>query len=913
MKARINILFMLIFCTLFAKGETIALYDLRCELLVDPISIDINKPRLSWKIQSSQRNVIQQSYRILVSSSLEKLNNDIGDVWDSGDVISNNSIAVYYNGKILTSRQQVFWKVKIATNKSKTTWSSPATWTMGLLKYKDWYNRWIGFEGYFPSDNQQEGKLSARYLRKEFQTPKKVKKATAYIMGLGLYELYINGRKIGDQVLAPAPTDYSENVKYNVFDVTTSLQEGANAVGVILGNGRFFAMRQTKAYKVKSFGFPKMQLQIFVEYGDGITEIIRSDDSWKGTTDGPIIANNEYDGEEYDARKELGRWSEKGYDDSSWMKVSYVQAPTGKFESQLNNFMKVMQDIKPVHIIHKEKGRFIVDFGQNFSGWVKFKVQGKSGEQVKIRFAESLQDDGEIFVENLRDAKSTDLYTLKGGQIEEWEPRFTYHGFRYVEFSNYPGEVHVNNFIGRFVYDDLATIGSFESSNSLLNKIHQNAWWGTASNYKGMPIDCPQRNERQPWLGDRTVTAYGETFLFDNINFYIKWLDDIRLSQTADGSISDVAPAFWRYYSDNISWPGTYLIIADMLYQQSGDLRIIENHYASMKKWMNYIYANYSNGQGIITKDSYGDWCFPPESIEAGRGKIADKKYPSLLISTAYYYHLLSLMEKFAELTFNSNDKTEYIDRAQKIRSAFNKEFYNENGYYGANKLTDNILAVCFGLVEPSNKGRLIQTIENNIRIDNGGHLSTGVVGVQWLMRTLSDIGLGELAYELANKKTYPSWGYMIENEATAIWELWNGNTAHPKMNSQNHVMMLGDLLVWYYENLAGIKSKENAFQTIVMTPEILGDLTYVNARFQSLFGKIHSHWKRNKKNFEWDISIPPNTKAIIHLPTSSLESIKESNKSIQTIEGIKLLSELQDGKVLIEISSGNYLFKSKL
>ncbi|MCA5004709.1 alpha-L-rhamnosidase [Sphingobacterium bovistauri] len=913
MKLKIGIIWIILCNVFIAKSQSITVHDLRCELIENPISIDIENPRLSWKILGQQRGVVQESYHVLVASSLELLNRNIGDLWDSKNISSRNSISVYYAGEKLRSRKQVFWKVKIKTNFGESGWSEPANWTVGLLIYKDWYNRWIGFDGYLSSDNQTEGKLAARYFRKEFQTSKKVKKAVAYIMGLGLYEMYINGNKIGDQVLAPTPTDYSQNIKYNAFDVTSNLQQGDNAIGVVLGNGRFYAMRQSKPYKVKSFGFPKMQMQIFVTYEDGSTQVIRSDDSWKGTTDGPITANNEYDGEEYDARKELVGWTRVGYDDSKWSKALYVQQPSGKYEAQINSFMKVMQDIKPVQIIQKEKGRFIVDFGQNFSGWVKFKVTGNAGEQVKLKFAESLQDNGELFLDNLRDAKSTDTYILKGGSVEEWEPTFTYHGFRYVEFTNYSGLVDPKNFVGRFVYDDLATIGSFQSSNSILNKIYQNAWWGTASNYKGMPIDCPQRNERQPWLGDRTVTAYGESFMFDNLNFYNKWLEDIRLSQTADGSISDVAPAFWRYYSDNISWPGTYLVVADMLYEQSNDLRILSHHYSAMRKWMNYMYSNYTNEKGIISKDSYGDWCFPPESIEAGRGKIADKKYPSPLISTAYYYHLLGLMEKFSKLTGNHQDTQNFSARAEKIKNAFNSVFYNEKGFYGDNKLTENILAVNFGLVEAKNRGSVINNMINTIKVVHSGHLSTGVVGVQWLMRTLTDIGQADLAYELATKKTYPSWGYMIENGATTIWELWNGNSAHPKMNSQNHVMMLGDLMVWYYENLAGIKSKENAFQTIEMKPELVGDLNFVNATYQSLYGQIDSKWKKTKNDFQWEIAIPVNATAVIYIPTSSVASIYESGKSLKDAKGLKVLEDVKEGRVKVEVVSGNYLFKSKI
>lgn len=892
--------------------EKVSVYDLRTELLVNPIGIDVTNPRLGWKIDAPERSVLQTAYHILVASSLEKLNQNVGDLWDSGKQNSGNSANILYAGKALKSRTPVFWKVKVYTNKGETTWSDPASWTMGLLHYKDWTGRWIGFDKYFATDNEEAGKLSARYFRKEISTSKKVKSATAYIMGMGLYELYIDGKKIGDQVLAPSPTDYTQNIKYNTFDITSFLKEGKHAIGVILGNGRFYAMRQAKPYKVKTFGFPKMQLQVMVNYEDGSSEIIKTDESWKGISDGPITANNEYDGEEYDARKELTNWANVGYDDKSWLKADYVQEPGGTYEAQLNGNMKVMQDINPVSIEKKADGKYIIDFGQNFSGWVKMKVSGTAGTKVSLRFAESLQENGELFTTNLRDAKATDTYILKGGGTEEWEPRFTYHGFRYVEVSGYPGVASKENFTGRFVYDDMQTVGSFESSNALLNQIYKNSWWGIASNYKGIPVDCPQRNERQPWLGDRPISAYGESFLFDNTSLYIKWLEDIRLSQKEDGAIPDVAPAFWRYYSDNISWPGTYLFIADMLYRQTGDVRILQKHYPAMKKWMDYMQSRYMDMDGIITKDSYGDWCFPPATIEEGRGKIADKKYPSALISSSYYYHLLNMMARFSVLSGNERDSSYFADFASQLNKDFNEGFYNQKGFYGSNSLTDNLLAMSFGLVEDANKEKLANRIVEIVEKENNGHLSTGVIGTQWIMRTLTDMGRVDLAYQIATNKTYPSWGYMVENGATTIWELWNGNTAHPKMNSQNHVMMLGDLLVWYYENLAGIKSKENGFKTLIMKPEMIEGLDYVHASYNSSYGKIISNWTKSKSAFQWNITVPANTTAQVYLPAKDAASVTENNKKLHNNKDFKIIAEEND-RVLIEIGSGSYQFKTKL
>ncbi|HTN19927.1 MAG TPA: glycoside hydrolase family 78 protein [Pelobium sp.] len=912
MTKKFIIFFLLVFGFSHLKAQDLQVTALKVEQLVNPLGIDVKQPNLSWQIVSQKRGVMQTAYQVLVSSSAEKLAQNEGDLWNSGKVNSSESIYVKYNGKELTSRTKCFWKVKIWTNVGESEWSENQFWTMGLLYYKDWPKTWIGFDRAFPWDSiENASRLSARYFRKEFESKKTVKSATASIAGLGLYELFINGKKVGDDVLAPSPTDYTQNVKANTYDVTSYIQNGKNAVGAVLGNGRFFAMRQNeKPYKIKTFGFPKMLLNIHIVYTDGSTANIDTDNSWKGTADGPIRTNNEYDGEEYDATKELTDWNKIGFDDSKWLQAEYVQEPSGTIEAQMNENMKVMKTLQPVSITKLSRGRYILDMGQNMVGWLQIKVKGKKGQQIKLRFAESLEDNGELFTANLRNAKNTDLYTLKGGEEEIWEPTFVYRGFRFVELSGYNYQPKVADFVGKMVYDNIETVGTFESSNPLLNQIFKNAWWGIAGNYKGMPLDCPQRNERMPWLGDRGEVAYGENFLFDNERIYTKWLEDIRNSQKEDGAIPDVAPAFWRYYSDNMTWAGTVVSITDMLYKQTGDVQVVKDNYPAIKKWLTYMQDRYMENY-IMTKDSYGDWCAPPVTIEAGRGKSADKKYPSQLISTAYHYHFLHLMMEYSKLTGNENDYNQFETLATKVKDAFNKKFYNDKGFYGDNKLTDNIIPLYFGMVPKAETDKVFKNIVYTVEVTNNGHLSNGLVGVQWLMRCLNDYGRPDLAYRIATQKTYPSWGYMIENGATTIWELWNGNTAHPRMNSQNHVMMLGDLLIWYYENLAGIKAGTPGFKKIIMKPETVAGLNYVNASFDSPYGKIKSNWKKDSKSFSWNITVPANTSAEVYLPASNQKSIKENNKNITNAEGVEFIRQEGD-RVVYKVNSGNYAFQIK-
>ncbi|WP_163407948.1 glycoside hydrolase family 78 protein [Flavobacterium ajazii] len=890
----------------------ISVTNLQCEMLNNPEGIDVLKPRLSWQIKADVNDVKQTAYQIMVASTLENLNANKADLWDSGKIESDASVNIIYNGKKLGDRQNAFWKVIVFTNKGEIKSAVTAHFSIGILTYADWKStRWIGYEKLSKDDSiSQYSKLSARYLRKEINLKKQVKNAKVYIMGMGLYELYINGNKIGDQVLAPVPTDYTKNVKYNVFDVTSQLKEGKNMLGTILGNGRFFAMRQDyKPYKIKSFGFPKMALQLFVEYTDGSKEVIRTDDTWKLTTDGPILSNNEYDGEEYDARKEMKGWATINFDDKNWVNARYVQEPGGFYEAQMSPYMKIMGEVKPISIKATAKGTYILDMGQNMVGWLQLKVKGKSGDKITMKFAESLQKDGSLYIANLRDAKTTDVYTLKGEGEEIWEPRFIFHGFRFVEISGFSTKPTLDNFVGKVVYDDLKTTGTFESSDATMNQIFKNAWWGISGNYKGMPIDCPQRNERQPWLGDRTTGAYGESFLFDNQTLYVKWLDDIKYSQTQDGGLPDVAPAFWRYYGDNVTWPGTYITVGDMLYQQFGDAEVIKKQYPYMKKWMVYMEENYLQND-LMDKDKYGDWCVPPESLELIRSKDPARLTDGQLLSSAFYYQLLTIMKKFAKITNADADIAHYDDLATRIKKAFNTKFFNvDKNTYANNTVTANLLPLAFGMVPEDVKDKVFQNMAHEVEVTKQGHISTGVIGTQFLMRTLTNFGRGDLAFKLASNKTYPSWGFMVENGATTIWELWNGNTADPSMNSQNHVMLLGDLLIWYYENMAGIKSNPETlgFKQIIMKPDFNAGLTFVNASYESMYGLIKSDWKKNKNTLEWKITIPANSSAVVYLPTKNASSVTVNNQKLD-----KSSYKTENNNIILTLPSGSYVLSVK-
>lgn len=888
---------------LFWLGATHAqqLHNLRCEMRSAPEGIDVTHPRLSWEITSTHRNVQQTAYHIIVASSEEKLKRGEGDLWNSGKVMSSQSIHISYNGKALQSRVSAYWKVRVWTNKGESGWSDNTFWSMGLLKPDDWSAQWIGIDEAFPWDSVSKfSRLSARYYRKEFDARKQVRQAKVYVSGLGLYELYINGRKTGDEVLMPGPTDYRQSCFYNTFDVTREIQRGRNAIAAVVGNGRFFTMRQQyKPKKINTFGYPQLLLQLEITYTDGTRQTIHTDQSWKMTADGPIRTNNEYDGEEYDATKELNGWNATGFDDKNWLRPRIVKAPAGRLKAQVNEGMKVMQVLKPKSIKPLRPGTYIMDMGQNMTGWLAMKVKGTSGHIVQLRFAETLQPDGSLFTANLRDAKVTDRYTLKGKGQETWEPSFVYHGFRYVEITNYPGTPTTEDFEGKVVYDDMMTIGTFETSDSTINQVYRNAWWGISGNYKGMPVDCPQRNERQPWLGDRATGARGESFLFDNSRLYAKWLDDIRESQTAEGAIPDVAPAFWNYYSDNMTWPAAYILIADMLYTQYGDKTAISKHYDAMKKWLDYMRRKYMKDY-ILTKDKYGDWCVPPESQTLIHTKDSSRITDGQLIATAYYYRMLHHMQQFARILGRPDN---YSALADSVKSAFQRRYLNSAK---SHTVTANLLPLYFGMVPEKQIEAVFKRITENIRKEQHFHISTGLIGTQWLMRGLTQYDRPDIAYTLATNRDYPSWGYMVENGATTIWELWNGNTANPAMNSGNHVMLLGDLLVWYYEHLAGIKSDsaEVAFKRVILKPAIIDGLNEVKASYRSMYGLIRSEWKKSLHEFTWRISIPVNSSAVVYVPAASQKEV--------TVNAEVEFLRMEGQYAVFNTGSGEYTFVVK-
>lgn len=861
------------------------------------------QPRFSWNYGTNRRSdeenptteseVIQQNYRIIVATTNENAEKNIGDLWDSGVVPSSQMLYIPYAGKELKSRDKAYWKVITTVTakggKKAKLASEVKSFEISLLNQDDWQAKWIGHEF---DDDVLVGKtrLAARYLRKDFVLKNEVSEARLYVSGMGVYSAYLNGQEIApDELLKPTLSWYSKRVYFNTYDVTEMLQQGDNAVGIILEGGRYTSLRYNAANPnwdgtdhVFGFGTPRLLLQLEMTYKDGQKETIVSDETWKITNRGPIRTANEWDGETYDENYDLGDWNQAEYDDSAWLQAELVDAPEGQLSPQPNPNIKVMGLIIPYNVF-KKGDKWIIDMGQNMVGVLyvdnKHFTGLECGDTVMFRYAETLNPDSTLFTKNLRSAECTDYYIAgKTPANDWWKPMFVYHGFRYVEITGLHGNLPTNlewGFIGLPMYDEMPMTGEFITSNKIINAVYKNATRGIRGNYRSMPTDCPQRDERMGWTGDRTTGNYGESYIFNNHQLYAKWLTDGEDSQWDNGSLANVIPPYWRGYTDNMTWPGAMVTVTDMLYTRFGDVEPIRQHYAAWKKWMLHMKNDYMRA-GLMPRDTYGDWCMPPESLELIHSNDATRITDATVISTPFYCYLCGKMAKFAEILGFDEDVTFFQKEITTSTIAFNDKYFNRvTGVYANNTVTANILPLWFGMVPKGLEDKVMESIVDKTENECGGHVSTGVIGIQQLMRCLTEYGHGDLAFKIASNDTYPSWGYMYRNGATTIWELWNGNTADPAMNSGNHVMLLGDLILWEYEYLGGIRALEPGYSKIQLKPYPIEGLDVVNCAYNSVSGRIESNWKREGKRFEWDIVIPANTTAEICLPTADGYEVK--------------------------------------
>jgi alpha-L-rhamnosidase len=826
-------------------------------------------------LEHSERGQKQIAYQVLVSQTSEI---KAGEVWDSGRVESDRSVLVTFIGKPLASGQRYYWKVRYwdAANKP-SPYSATAFFEMGLLTTAEWKGKWIG---------------GANQLRKEFVLKTRPTRARAYVSGLGYYELRINGRKVGDHVLDPGWTTYVRRVLYETYDVTDSLREGPNVVAAVLGQG----WHDSRALM--------LQLNIDGQGKEKPVEIV-SDATWQARA-GPIVSDSVYHGETYDARLETPGWDMPGYKDATWKTAVLVpDPPKGEMSAQMMPPIRVVDTITPLKMTNPRPGAYVFDMGQNFSGWVEMRVQGPRGSAVRLRHAELLYADGTLNTENLRTARATDTYILRGESGEEiYSPRFTYHGFRYVEVTGYPGTPKPGAILGKVVHTAVGSTGGFSASKPVLNQIQRMVQWSVLSNLHSIPTDCNQRDERMGWLADAHLAAEAAIWNFDMAAFYTNFLRDIHDIQLTDGTIPDTVPYRNGRRPADPAWGAGYPLLAWYMYVYYGDNRILAQHYEGIKAWADYLTSRAKDG--VVSYYSYADW-------------VSVAKTPGDLVSTAFYCWSVDIVTRAAMILGKTDDAVAYQKLGASIRESFHRAFFSPyTGTYGGGSQTAIALPLFLDMVPEDLRAAALSDLTGDIVYANNTHLTTGIIGTKYLLPLLTRYGRSDLAYDLATATTYPSWGYMAENGATTLWEVWQNRTG-PSMNSHNHPMF-GSVSGWFYSALAGINPDPVApgFQRIRIEPQVIRDLGWASASIETPRGRVASSWTREGSALKLEVTIPVGSEAEIHVPRLGLSSVTilESGKPVwakdtfQTgVAGVTGAKQT-DWTVVIQAGSGRYLFE---
>jgi alpha-L-rhamnosidase len=1063
--------------------------ELRCEYRINPLGIEVLKPRLSWVMESGKRGQMQNAYRILAASSRENLKQNKGDLWDSGKVRSDQSNQVVYEGKPLKSRMQCFWKVRVwDKDGSASAWSEPALWTIGLLEPQDQQAKWIGYDAPVPASGKEEkpdplslekckwvwfpegepqkaapvgtrlfrykvniadivagtdrkikrasfrlladneatlfvngqeagkvvgwmpsetlditGKLNAGintlaiaatnrgdkpnpaglagklviefeegsmyaigidhswkvsateqenwksadfndsgwvnvketvrcgegpwgnvskggpvlpplpYLRKTFSIDKAIKRAVVYASALGLYELHINGKRVGKDYFTPGWTDYTKRVYYQTYDVTGLIKQGGNTIGAILADGWYAGYIGFSKRREHYGSEPRLFVQLEIEYADGSMQTVVTDNSWKAIY-GPHLEADFLMGETYDARREMADWDQDGFDDSNGSTYSpsraksrdwHTVAVTDKVQGQLQSYPGVtvqkILEIKPKKLSEPQNGVYVFDMGQNFAGWVRLKVKAEAGTKIVLRFAEMLNPDGTIYTKNLRGTRCTDTYIAAGRSEEVWEPRFTYHGFRYVEVTGYPGRLPLDAITGVVAHSDTPQVSSFECSNPMVNQLYKNIVWGQRSNFIEVPTDCPQRDERLGWTGDAQIFIRTATYNMDVAAFFTKWLVDLEDAQSEEGAFPDVAPRKAAMGNGVPAWGDAGVICPWTIYQVYGDKRVIEKHYESMKKWIGYLQKNSNNL--LRPASGYGDW------VSIGSDTPKD------VIATAYFAYSTHLVSQMAAAIGKSEDAKKYQELFEQIKQAFNKAYVSDDARIKGETQTCYCLGLHFNLLPEDKRQRAAQHLLEDIK-KKDWHLSTGFVGLSYLLPTLTETGNLDVAYRLLNQDTFPSWLYCIKNGATTIWERWDGWTEQkgfqdPGMNSFNHYAF-GAVGQWLFGTAAGIDTDGPGYKRIHIEPKPGGGFTSARANYKSIYGEIVSDWKIEDGKFTLDVTIPVNTTATVYVPAKNAESVTEGGLPAAKAKAVRLL-RMDNGKAVFAVGSGQYRFVSEM
>lgn len=889
----------------FIASAQVTVTSLLCENRVNPLGLDVLQPRLTWQLSSSQRNVLQSAYEVVVGLSASATGKD--QVWSSGKVSSAQSVHVPYGGTALQTGKKYFWKVRVWDQNGKASaWSEAANWEMGLLQASDWKAKWIG-QG-FPEDSIMR---PSPLFRRSFNLTKKVKSARAYITAHGIYEAFINGKRVGDAYLAPGWTSYNKRLQYQVYDVTNLLQSAANAIGVQLGSGWYrshLAWEDNKNIYGKVSG---LLLQLDITYTDGTKELVVTDENWKSST-GAIRYSEIYNGEIQDARQGNDAWATAAFSDASWSGVEVQQAGTEEVIATYNEPIRKKERFTPIKIFTTPKGEKVVDFGQNLVGIVEVKVSGKAGDSVKLTHFEVLDKFGNVYLANLRAAKQQAIYVLKGSGTEQFEPHFTFQGFRYVKVDGFPGELKPENLTAVALYSDMKPTGNFTSSHALLNQLQHNIQWGQKGNFLDVPTDCPQRDERLGWTGDAQAFCRTAAFNMDVLPFFTKWMKDVALDQFEDGSVPFVVPNVLKgVKATSAGWGDVSLIAPWTMYLVYGDRRILETQYPSMKAYVEYIRKK--AGDSYLWKGGsvFGDWLFYKSMAQTE----SDGYTSPDMIATMFYAYSTHLLAKTAAVLGKQDDVQFYTDLLGKIKAAFVKNYVTGEGRISSDSQTAYVLALKFGLLPPELQTKATQYLVDDIK-GRGNHLSTGFLGTPYLCHVLTENGRTDVAYDLLLQEKFPSWLYPVKMGATTIWERWDGQKPDSTfqdagMNSFNHYAYgaIGD---WMYQVAAGIDVVESdpGYKKIKIQPHITDKLTEVGANVKTYYGTISSKWNTSGSDITLRVEIPANTTATVYIPAKSADGITENNVALSSAQGVKVIGQ-QGDYVAVEVGSGKWEFKS--
>ena len=895
---------MILIPAILPAEEGIVLQDLKVEYKINPLGIDVMKPRLSWKIRSDRQNTMQTAYEIRCARSEAHLQNEENLIWKVKEN-SDQSIHISYKGPDLLSRQRVYWQVRIWDNHGRVSdWSKPAFWEMGLLNESDWQAKWIEAE----VEEDIKVPQPAQYFRKTFKQKTEIKSARLYITSHGLYEAYLNGKRIGDQVFTPGWTSYNKQLQYQVYDVSELLLDGENVMGVTLGDGwyrGYLAWNDRRNVYGATLG---LLAQLEILYTNENKEMVITDGSWRAANNGPVIMSDIYMGETYDARKELIGWRRSDFDDSAWKEVRETESPKNHLVASFGPPVRKIEEIKPVQVIPKNKGKYIIDMGQNMVGWVRLKVSAPQGTAIILRHSEVLDKQGEFYTENLRVAKQTVTYTCRGGGEEIFEPHFSFQGFRFVEITGFPGKPDLGSITGVVIHSDMTPTGNFVCSDDLINQLQHNIQWGLKGNFLDVPTDCPQRDERLGWTGDAQVFAPTACFNVDAAAFYTKWLKDLALDQGENGKVGDVIPDVLDGGGGHTGWADAAIVVPWTVYLNYGDKRVLEIQYESMKAWIGYMRDR--AGENYLWQGDwhFGDWLSFDASSPAYMGAYTETD----LIASAYFAYSSALMSKIAGILGNSEDAKEYRELAAKIKAAFIKEFVTPNGRLVSHTQTAYTLALAMDILPESYRKLAAENLNRNVK--RFGHITTGFLGTPLISQALTAYGYLDTAYMLLKRKKYPSWLYPITMGATTIWERWDGikpdsTFQDAGMNSFNHYAY-GAIGKWLYSTVAGIEIDEEnpGYKNIIFKPNPGGGLTHAKAEINTMYGLAFSSWEIKGDLIVLNILVPANTMADVYLPVKDLKTASIGGISVTESSDVKIRKD-KNGEQFIKIGSGSYEF----